>query len=132
MRIIYSAGQTVGSGTYWDPETGKRIDLDAGGVLPGEGGGKYLRLPAGGVLPIAVVLGFAYVICLPFIGIATLLSVFFVPILGLASGVMVVSGKALGAFFGMIGRSICFGWSPSRAYLTGKKRKRVDAGRLRA
>lgn len=125
MKILYSAGQAVAKGTYWDPETGQRTDFDSDGVLPGKNGKKYLRLPAGGMLPIAVLIGFLYVLCLPFIGIATLLSMFFVPIFGFASGVMVVSGKALGAFFGMIGRSICFGWSPSNAYLTGKRKKRV-------
>ena len=125
MRIIYTAGQAARKGTYLDPVSGRRLDLSIDSVLPGEIGKKFLRLPPGGMLPLAFVIGALYVLLLPFIGIVTLISIYIIPLFGVASGVLVVSGKAVGAFLEVVGRSVSFGWRPSSAYLAGKKQKRV-------
>lgn len=125
MRILYSAGQTAARGTYWDPATGHRLDLDTEGVLPGDKEERYLKMPIGGMLPIGIIVGFLYVLLLPIIGIATFLFMYIVPIFGFASGVLVVGGKAVGAFLEMLGRSVSFDWRPSNAYLSGKKKRRV-------
>ena len=125
MRIIYNAGEIVRRGTYLDPVSGRRMDLDTDGLLPGEDGNRFLRMPPGGMLPVAFVVGMLYVLLLPFIGIATLVSIYVIPLFGLASGVLVVSGKAIGAFLEVVGRSVSFGWRPSNAYLAGKRKKRV-------
>jgi len=125
VKIIYTTGQMVRRGTYLDPVTGLRTDLDSDGVLPGPDGKKLLKLPPGGMLPVAFAIGLLYVLVLPFIGIATLISIYIIPLFGLASGVLVVSGKAVGAFLEMVGRSVSFGWRPSKAYLAGKRKRRV-------
>ena len=125
MRIMYTAGQAARRGTYLDPVTGRRLDLAADGILPGEEGKQLLRLPPGGMIPMAFVMGFLYVLALPFIGILTLASIYIIPLFGLASGVLVVGGKALGAFLGVVGRTVSFGWRPSNAYLAGKKKHRL-------
>jgi len=125
VKIIYKTGQMVCKGTYLDPVTGMRTDLDKDGVLPGRDGAQLLRLPPGGMLPVAFVVGLLYVLLLPFIGIATLVSIYVIPLFGFASGVLVVSGKAIGAFLEMVGRSVSFGWRPSKSYLTGKRKKKV-------
>jgi hypothetical protein len=125
MKIVYTAGQLVRKGTYLDPVTGLRTDMDAEGVLPGRDGERFLRLPPGGMIPLSFVVGLLYVLTLPFIGIAMLLSIYVIPLFGLASGVLVVSGRAIGAFLALVGRSVSFGWRPSSAYLAGKRRKRI-------
>ena len=129
MRIIYTAGQAAKRGTYLDPVSGSRVDLRADSVLPGESGKKFLRMPPGGMLPLAFVIGALYVLLLPFIGIATLISIYIIPLFGVASGVLVVSGRAVGAFLEVVGRSVSFGWRPSSAYLAGKKKKKVSMRR---
>jgi len=129
VRIIYTAGQMVRKGMYLDPASGRRTDMEGDGILPGMDGERFLRLPPGGMLPVAFVIGLLYVLLLPLIGIATLFSIYIIPLFGLASGVLVVSGRALGAFLSLVGRSVSFGWRPSRAYLAGKRRKKVIPGR---
>ena len=126
MRIVYNAGEMAGRGTYLDPVTGRRTDLDSDGLLPGEDGMRFLKLPAGGMLPVAFVVGMLYVLLLPFIGIATLMSIYIIPLFGVASGVLVVSGRAVGAFLEVVGRSVSFGWRPSSAYLAGRRKKKVS------
>jgi hypothetical protein len=125
MKILYSAGQMVRKGTYLDPVSGLRTDLDVDGLLPGADGKRFLRLPPGGMIPVAFVIGILYVLVLPFIGVATLISIYIIPLFGVASGVLVVSGRAIGAFLALVGRSVSFGWRPSSAYLAGRRRKRV-------
>lgn len=129
MRIIYTAGQMVRKGMYLDPVTGLRTDMENDGLLPGQDGMRFLRLPAGGMLPVAFVIGLLYVLLLPFIGIATLFSIYILPLFGLASGVLVVGGRALGAFLALVGRSVSFDWRPSSAHLAGKRRRKVIPGR---
>lgn len=129
MRILYTTGEMVGRGTYLDPVTGLRTDLDADGLLPGPDGKRLLKLPPGGMLPVAFVIGLLYVLILPFIGIATLITIYVIPIFGLASGVLVVGGRAIGAFLEMVGRSVSFGWRPSNAYLAGKRKRKVSPGK---
>lgn len=129
VRIIYMAGEMVRKGTYLDPVTGLRTDMEKEGLLPGRDGMRFLRLPPGGMLPVAFVVGLLYVLLLPFIGIATLFSIYIIPLFGLASGVLVVSGRALGAFLALVGRSVSFDWRPSSAYLAGKRRKKVISGK---
>jgi len=129
MKMVYTTGQLVRKGTYIDPITGRRTDLDADGLLPGPEGKRLLRLPPGGMIPLALAMGLLYVLILPFIGIATLISIYVIPLFGVASGVFVVSGRAIGAFLAMVGRSMSFGWRPSSAYLAGRRRKSVVQGR---
>ncbi len=54
--------------------------------------------------------GLAYVIVLPFISIATLIAM--------------AARKVLGGVLGLGRNLVFFGWRPSEAYLTGKKKKR--------
>ena len=125
MKMVYTTGQMVRKGTYLDPVTGRRTDLDADGLLPGPEGKRLLRLPPGGMILVAFAMGLIYVLILPFIGVATLITIYVIPLFGVASGVLVVSGRAIGAFLALVGRSVSFGWRPSSAYLAGRRRKRI-------
>ncbi len=57
-------------------------------------------------------LGLVYFICLPFIAIATI--------------VTLLGGKILGGILSQARNLASFGWRPSEAYLAGKKKKKRD------
>ena len=106
--LSYKTGQKVGKGTYWDLANGQRIDIEQEAILIGDSSSTYFRIPASMMLLAGPIIGLFYVLCLPFIGIATIAS--------LATG-RIVSGA-----LSLIGKSLSFGWRPREAYLSGKKK----------
>ena len=125
MKLIYAAGESVRRGTYLDLLSGQRLDIKAGAILTGLGGRRFMKISPIGMTLCALLFGSLYVIVLPFIGVATLISLYVIPLFGLTTGVVVVGGKALGAFLALVGRSMNFGWRPMSANLANKKRKRI-------
>ncbi|MGD0282850.1 MAG: hypothetical protein ABSB95_10855 [Dissulfurispiraceae bacterium] len=61
------------------------------------------------MLLLGPVVGLIYVIFLPFVSIATL--------------IVMVGGKALEKLWSLARNIVYFGWRPSEAYLSGKKKK---------
>lgn len=57
------------------------------------------------------IVGLIYVISLPFIAIATI--------------VTLIGKKALGGILSLLRNLVSFGWRPSEAYLSGKKKKKT-------
>jgi hypothetical protein len=111
----YTGGQTVGSGTYWDVMTGTRVDFDQEGTLPGGNRAKYLKASSGAILLLGPIIGLAYVVFLPIIGIGTALSL--------------IVQKTLGGIFSLGKHIVSFGWRPAEAYLGGKKKKKDDSNK---
>lgn len=107
--LKYKAGHRVGKGTYWDLATGTRIDVEQEAILSGSASTSYYRIPAGVMLLAGPIIGLLYVISLPFIGIATV--------------VTLAAGKIVNGLLGLTGKSLSFGWQPKEAYLSGKKKK---------
>jgi hypothetical protein len=107
-------GQTVGSGTYWDVMTGQRVDIDRQGTLPGGNRSTYLKASSSAVLLSGPILGLAYIVFLPIMGIVTALSLFV--------------QKTLGGAFNLGKNIIAFGWRPSEAYLGGKNKRKNNDG----
>lgn len=106
--LTYKGGQKVGKGTYWDLTNGRRIDVLREAVLLG-GTATYVRMSSGVMLLSGPVIGLIYTILMPFIGIAT---------------VAALAGcEILGSVYHVAGKSVSFGWHPSSAYLSGKKKK---------
>lgn len=62
------------------------------------------------VLFVGPVLGLAYVICMPFLAVATILTL--------------MTAMAVSRLASLARTLATFGWRPSEAYLSGKKRKR--------
>jgi hypothetical protein len=110
--LRHSGGQTVGSGTYWDVMTGARVDFDQEGTLPGGDGATYLKASSGAILLLGPILGLAYVVLMPIMGIVTALSL--------------MVQKTLGGLFSLGKHIVSFGWRPSEAYLGGKNKKKND------
>ncbi len=108
--LKYNAGDRVGKGTYWNFSNGERIDIDAEGVLAGDGGTAYYRIPATSVVLMGPVIGLVYAVFLPFIGIAMSLRM--------------LTQKIAGRVHFPVRGVATFGWRPSESYLAGKKRKK--------
>lgn len=66
------------------------------------------KVGTGVMLLAAPFIGLAYVVFLPFIGIATLAAV--------------AGREVLGGVASVAGKTISFGWKPMEAYLAGKKK----------
>lgn len=107
--LKYKGGTTVKKGTYWNLGNGERAVLGSEGVLPGNSGSSYLKAPPIVMVMMGPVLGFFYVLILPFIGMAMILTI-------LARRV----GELL---FGALGTTVAFGWRPVEAYLMSRRKK---------
>ncbi len=113
--LKYNGGHKAGKGTYWNFNTGERIEITNEGVLPGDAKTVYYRLPAVGILVLGPILGLLYAAFLPFIGIAMLTKL--------------VAQKVAGGALSSVTPSVSFGWRPSEAYLAGKKKGRKPSKR---
>ncbi len=110
--LTNKGGHKVGKGTYWDLRKGHRIDIAHEGVLPGEETDTYFRMSSATMLLLGPFIGLLYAILMPVIGLAT---------------VVVLAGhKVLGGMYSLVAKSISFGWQPKNAYLTGKKKEKKE------
>jgi len=73
IMTTYNGGETVKAGFYWN-QAGWAAEVvpAAGGVLPGDGAATYRRIPWPALLVIAPVMGGAFAMFLPFLGLAML------------------------------------------------------------
>jgi hypothetical protein len=109
FRLKNIGGETVGKGNYWNFSTGERVQIEDRGVLPGNPSDSYYRFPPIAVLIAGPILGLTYAVFLPFIGIAMLAGV--------------LAKKLFGGVVRTAWKGAAFGWKPSEAYLSGRKRK---------
>lgn len=66
----YHGGDSVISGMYWSLRSGRFFAVsDRGALLPGEVAERYVRLPAPVGLSMGTMMGLAYVLFLPLVGI---------------------------------------------------------------
>ena len=106
----FKGGEKVPPGHYWNVDTGDQVAMTAPGSLPGGPEDRYYRIPPAGVLAMAPLLGLAYAVFLPFVGIA------------MVAGA--VGRKLLGGVTEQVWKAASFGWQPTEAYLTGKPSKK--------
>ena len=111
--LKHTGGQRVGSGTYWDVMNGTRVDFDQEGTLPGGDGTTYLKASSSAILLLGPILGLAYVVVLPILGIVTALSL--------------MVQRTVGGLFSLGKYLFSFGWRPSEAFLGGKNKKQNDS-----
>jgi hypothetical protein len=103
-------GRKVGKGTYWDLRKGHRVDIAHEGILPGDESSNYIRMPVGAMLLLGPIIGLLYAILMPFIGVATIATL--------------AGRKVFAGLYNIAAKTISFGWRPTIAYLTGKKKKK--------
>jgi len=107
----HKGGTVVGRGTYWNLVSGECEDLKCEGTLPGNAHTRYLKAPTLLMVLMGPVIGFLYVLILPFIGLAMIL--------------MLVSSQISQMLFDVFGRTAAFGWRPVEAYLMSRKNKKT-------
>lgn len=66
MFFLYKGWQLVDRGTYWDPDTGKRIVMKEEGLLPAHRKQTYLKLPEGYLLIPLLLVGFGLSVAVPY------------------------------------------------------------------
>ena len=126
--LMTKGGTAVEKGLYWNPMDGRRVTMEEGGILPGDGSRSFMKISAAGLLIIAPLFGMMYVIFLPLLGIGVFLVSWLVPLIGTLAEVAITGVKVCGR---INGRSSFFNWNPTRADFYGfrKKRKRARRGR---
>ncbi len=112
LKLKHIGGEKVKGGNYWNFSTGERVTMEAGGILPGDGSAVYYNVHPVIILLAGPVLGLAYAVFLPFIGIAVLMKV--------------VATKLFGRVIDEVSRIAIFNWRPSEAYLAGKRRMKKE------
>jgi hypothetical protein len=110
IGLAHTGGQIVGAGNYWNFTTGERVHVRDSRTLPGDAETTYYRLPPLAMLLAAPLLGLAYAMFLPFIGIAMLITL--------------IGRKLFGGVLDGLWKTAAFGWRPSEAYLLGRKKTR--------
>jgi len=108
--MLYKGGHKVEKGTYWDAATGERIEVEQALVLPGNEHQIYIKAKSGLILLAGPILGLAFALFLPFIGIVMSLGQ--------------VGRKVADSAVGHAAQSVSFGWRPIEAYLAGRKLKK--------
>ncbi len=111
--LTYRSGDKVGRGTYWNLSNGQRIDVEREDVLGGASESTFFRMSAGMMLLVGPFLGLLFVLCLPFIGTATIMSL--------------TAKRLVNGVHDLIGKSLSFGWRPKEAYFSGKNKRKKDS-----
>jgi hypothetical protein len=105
----YAGGTTVTKGTYWNLGNGERAVFTGQGLLPGNARSTYLKAPAIVMVLMGPIIGFFYVLILPFIGMAMVLTV--------------VARQVAHLLSDVVGTTAAFGWRPVEAYLMSHRKK---------
>lgn len=109
--MLTNGGTTVKAGTYWNTANGNRVEMEQEGSLPGDNKTRYIKAHAVVMLMAAPLIGLVFAVFLPFIGIAMSLS-------------LVTKKLAQGVAEAAAG-SMSFGWRPIEAYLAGRKNRKA-------
>lgn len=107
----HRGGTVVGRGTYWNLKNGEREVVKCDTTLPGNAHTRYLKAPTLFMVLMGPVIGFFYVLILPFIGLAMIL--------------MLVTSQISQMLYEAFGRTAAFGWRPVEAYLMSRKNKKA-------
>jgi hypothetical protein len=118
--FLYKGGQSVGKGTYWEPNTGKKIVLKDEGFLPGDRKETYFRFPESFFLIPVLLLGLGLSMAFPY-GLGLL--VFFC-LIALTGAVYAAGSASVSLLKEMLGRTATFGYAPTTSYMAGKKTKK--------
>lgn len=119
--FLYKGGQKVKKGTYWDPDSGKKIIMNEEGVLPADRKESFFRFPESYYLIPMILIGVALSAAFPY-GVGL---VIFVGLIALSGGLYYAASSCSKLFKEMLGRNATFGYAPTTAYMTGNKTKKT-------
>jgi hypothetical protein len=114
--FIRKGKQEAEAGTYWDTSSGERITMQEQGMLPGDESTSYIKASSTVMLLMGPVLGLAFAVFLPFIGIAMTLSF-------LGKKAVNAGKRAVQEMITAGVKNIFFAWKPLQAYLANKRQK---------
>lgn len=120
--FFYKGGQTVKKGVYWDSERNTKITIDAEGVLPGKKSEIYFKLPESYLLIPLLLIGLFLSMALPY-GMGVLA---FIVIIILSATLYTAGLASVRLFKEMLGKTATFDYTPTTAYMTGKKTKKTN------
>ena len=107
-------GENTGKGNYGNFSTGERVSMDTDGLLPGDAATvSYTEIRAL-ILAAGPLLGLIYAAFLPFFGIAMMMKLAF--------------AKHFGRSVEALYRVATFNWSPTEAYLAGRRHTKKTSG----
>ena len=115
----YRGGQTVRKGVYWKAAVEGKVIIEDYGLLPGKEEEVYFRLPQSYLLIPAVLLALGLPLVLP-LRIESSIFIFLVGFSTFAYATAMVLFRLIKR---MLGGAATFGYSPTIAYMTGKKAK---------
>lgn len=115
--LIRKGAQIAEAGTYWNMRTGERVTIESQDVLPGNFATKYLKASSTAMLLLGPILGLAFAVFLPFIGIAMAISF-------AGKRLLSMGGKSVERIIEAGAKSIFFVWRPLQAYLANKRKSK--------
>lgn len=121
--FFYRGGQTVKKGTYWDSERNVKVVIDSEGILPGDRREVYFKLPESYLLIPILLLGLFLSMALPY-GMGVLA---FIVIIILTAALYTAGVASLRLFKEMLGKTATFDYTPTRSYMTGKKKRKLNS-----
>lgn len=120
--FFYKGGQSVKKGTYWDSERRTKIVVDSEDVLPGSSKDIYFKLPESYLLIPLLLLGLFLSMALPYgMGVVA-----FIAIIILSATLYTAGLASVRLFKEMLGKTATFDYTPTTAYMTGKKAKKTN------
>ncbi|HTG01344.1 MAG TPA: hypothetical protein VK654_12265 [Nitrospirota bacterium] len=122
--LLWKGEQKAGPGTYWNMNTGERVELEKDDVLPGDSATGFIKAPSSVMLLSGPLLGVMYAMFLPLVGIIMTISF-------LAKKIAGIGKRAGQRIADAAGKSAFFGWRPLHAFFISKrkggKRKKDEA-----
>jgi hypothetical protein len=100
---MYRGGMMAQKGFYWSPLTGRHVNMNDSGVLPGEGNSIYLKVSPLLLLAVAPFLGLMFVMFLPLLGVGVLLILCLLPIFSALSSTAMTGLRTISRVAGMNG-----------------------------
>jgi hypothetical protein len=138
-RLRKAGGERAEKGTYWNFQTGEKVVMEKGGILPGPSSERYYKLPPLVILGFWGAAAFAALLIIPeyakslYAGYADRLVFYYAVSDYLAVGIVLTLLSIIAArdvFFRVMSVTT-FEWSPLRAYFAGKKRDKKKAEKKR-
>ncbi len=100
---MYRGGMMAEKGFYWNPLTGRHVNINQQGLLPGEANNIYLKISPLLLLAVAPFFGLMFVIFLPLLGVGVFLILCLLPVFSALSSTAMTGLRTISRMAGMNG-----------------------------
>lgn len=119
MMFLFTGGQVVEKGTYWEPDEGVKVMLENSGFLPGGRKKKYFKLPESYLLIPILLFGLTLSMAFPYGVGVVLFGVMYISYMILYS----VSDKCQKVLCTLIA-NIVFEYKPNLSFFLGRAKRK--------